>query len=316
MAKWEKEELEFIEKNLHRDPKEVFKKFTKKMNSDRSYKSFIYQFNKQKNLQEPKFLTKEEIDGLLNAAEEHFQEKEKCDGSTECKIKKALEDVEQTILDGKESIKNVLDNVEKEISKKIENIDLVEVKSKLNEKLDLFKSKSKEVLENLEKQKNEIKPKVEDKIDEAIVYTGVLTHNIGEKIKKMEPEIKVVCEDIKIETSNFMNKMSEESKNFLNNLKAKLEEFKPKETETNKSDIEEYVDNFFKQVDDPHQNNFVLNTNGTKLKDYKEFILNQKRKGLKTKDILSYLHANTNLSKDIDKSKIRKYIKKFISDEE
>lgn len=310
MSTWLKEEIEFICKNLEKDPKEVFKKFNKKMNPDRSYKSFIYQFNKQKNLQEPKFLTKEEIDGLLNAAEEHFQEKEKCDGSTECKVKKALEDVEKVIMSGKEEIKVISDKIQIEINNKIETIDLLEVKENLRSKLNLFKTKSKEILDNLEKQKNEMKPKIEDKIDEAIVYTGVLKYNIEEKFKKIEPELESVFNEIKIESSGVMDKISEESKSFLNNLKAKLEEFKPKEPETKKSNIDENVDDSIKDVEETNENKISLNPNGTKLKDYKDFILDQKEKGMKSKDVLSYLHANTNLSKDIDKSKIRKFINK------
>ena len=310
MSTWLKEEIEFICKNLEKDPKEVFKKFNKKMNSDRSYKSFIYQFNKQKNLQEPKFLTKEEIDGLLNAAEEDFQEKEKCDGSTECKIKKTLEDVEKVIISGKEEIKVISDKIQIQINNKIETIDLLELKENLRSKLNLFKTKSKEILDNLEKQKNEMQPKIEDKIDEAIVYTGVLKHNIEEKFKKIEPELESVFNEIKIESSGVMDKISEESKNFLNNLKAKLEEFKPKEPETKKSNIDENVDDSIKDVEETNENKISLNPNGTKLKDYKDFILDQKEKGMKSKDVLSYLHANTNLSKDIDKSKIRKFINK------
>lgn len=314
MAKWLKEEIEFIEKNLMKDPKEVYKKFNKKINSDRSYKSFIYQFNKQtseyekevKDLEDNLITSKEVFDEIIKQTKD---DDIMVNLSKKCQIKEKLEDLEQTLIAGKLEVKNVFEKIQKEIKEKIQDINVKEIKDNVSKNLDVLNDKVKDTLNLMEKHSNELKPKINEVIDETITLAGSIKTKVEDKVKVVEPKLDEIVEVIKetsdqlIDESNiFLKKLKKEGYSLVDSFKEKLEELK-KSTETS-VDLTEEVKVKEKEVED------VSTKDDTKMKFYKEFILDQKSKDMKTKDILSYLHYNTNLDKKINKADLRKFIKK------
>lgn len=339
MAKWLKEEIEFIEKNLMKDPKEVYKKFNKKINSDRSYKSFIYQFNKQtseyekevKDLEDNLITSKEVFDEIIKQTKD---DDIMVNLSKKCQIKEKLEDLEQTLIAGKLEVKNVFEKIQKEIKEKIQDINVKEIKDNVSKNLDVLNDKVKDTLNLMEKHSNELKPKINEVIDETITLAGSIKTKVEDKVKVVEPKLDEIVETIKetsdqlIDESNiFLKKLKKEGYSLVDSFKEKLEELKkstedrinPKEkveekefVEEKEDPIEEYVKNFVKSVEETEVSEKKSNKekDDTKMKYYKDFILEQKSKGMKTKDVLSYLHYNTNLDKKINKVDLRQFIKK------
>lgn len=320
MKKWTEEEIKFIEKNLMDKPTDVFKKFVKKFKSDRSYKSFIYQFNKQFSKHEQD--VEDYVKDSVKITEEDLNVK-KCDGSSGCKIKTKIKEIEKDFVKNKEEICKIVDNIKDNITKKIEDskididVDMKDVKEEVLKNLTILKNNFSELLNKIEQSK--IKPKVENFIDETIVVAGVLKHNIKQDII---PEIKEKITNVVLNSEDVLNRIIEDGKTVVTDVKTKVESCDKltkvkkdtislvKNIKTKIQEIKEKDQNLDdnKYCENPLCND--KNLDDTKLKFYRDFILTKKASGLKIKDILSYLHYNTNLDKNITKYDIKKFIKK------